>query len=941
MSKKAQVSFGSGEISPALYARRDLDKHESALASTKNCFISPEGGISNRQGLHYAETIKNILSEGARLIPFAFNVEQQYALEFGDYYMRVIRNGSYVYEAAKTIVGITKASPGVVEITSHGYTDGDQLYFSDVAGMPELNNRSALVANGATNTFELTDFDGVAIDTSGYSAAATNGSSAKAYEIVSPYSVAVLQQDPNDPTKPGLKYTQSQDTMTITLKGFPTYNITRTDHDAWTLLPEVYSPTQAGPTAIDITPAATGAATTAYKVTAVDAEGEEESLPGRSNTTFTITGATNASPCVITVGTTPTSDVGDEVEIDSVVGMTQLNDRRFIVDAVSGNDISLRDEDSTDHTAYASAGTLYATYDEITNSHVTANNSIAFTAAANASKYNIYRREDGLFGFIGSTQGPPFVDNNSETIEDESDTPPIFRDPFQADGDRPQTTTFFEARKAYAGSALGPQEFHLSRTNAFNNFAYSSPRRATDAIQRTINSRQINEIRHLVPLNNLLLLTSGAEWRVFAGSEDSITPNSIIVKPQTHHGSSHVRPLIIGGSVLFVQRQGNIVRDLQYRLQNDSYQGDNRSLLARHLFENRRVVEWDYSEVPDSLVWVVMTDGKLLSMTYVPEQELYAWTSHETRGDVESLCIVEESNDPIIYMIVKRTVGGKTRRFIEYLRPRLFDEESDAKFLDSMLTLDNPVTITGFTSASPCVVEATAHGFLDGEVIDISKVRVLQDASASDANESDKLLNPYRYAPINRDGWVAANVTANTFEITDSDGGAVDGSSWRLYADSGEARKAVTEVSGLHHLAGSTITALANGNVITGLVVSATGQITLQAPASRIHAGVPYYAEFEALDIEFDDDDGTSTGRKRKVSRVFLNVDRTRGIAAGPTRGKLTNAKEARDKMTTGAISISIRPKHDRGGRYVVRQANPLPMTVLSATPDFNAEEDG
>lgn len=154
MSTIIQRSFASGEIAPALYARVDFFKYQTGLRTCRNFFIMRHGGAANRPGTKFIGEVSDS-SKTVRLIPFIFSEEQTYVMEFGNYYVRFIKDGDYLKEAATTITGITQANPAVVSITAHGYSDGDEVYISSVVGMTEVNGRNFKVANSATNTFSL------------------------------------------------------------------------------------------------------------------------------------------------------------------------------------------------------------------------------------------------------------------------------------------------------------------------------------------------------------------------------------------------------------------------------------------------------------------------------------------------------------------------------------------------------------------------------------------------------------------------------------------------------------------------------------------------------------------------------------------------------------------------------------------------------------------
>lgn len=344
-------------------------------------------------------------------------------------------------------------------------------------------------------------------------------------------------------------------------------------------------------------------------------------------------------------------------------------------------------------------------------------NVITWSAVSGAEKYNIYKESNlsGVHGWIGSATGLSFTDSNLEP--DSGDTPPGARDPF-ASNNHPSVVTYHQQRRVFGGSTSAPQTIWMSQTSNYQNFNVSAPSRDDDAVTLTIASAQVNEIRHFVPLNDLLVLTSGGEFKISGGGSgggDPITPSAAVVRPQSYRGSSHVHPLIIGETALFVQQKGSIVRDLGYSLDVDGYTGNDLSVLSNHLFEGLQIEEWTYAQAPHSIVWAVRSDGVLLSLTYMREHQVWAWCQHDTQGLFESVCSVSEGDEDAVYVAVARTVGGETVRYIERLQSRLVTDVEDAFFVDSGLTYD---------SAPAAIISGLDH--LEGET-----VTVLADGSVS------------------------------------------------------------------------------------------------------------------------------------------------------------------------------------------------------------------
>ena len=192
-SAPALSAFTAGELSPKLEGRIDLEKYRSGCSELTNLLVLPQGGTTRRPGTEFLGQVKDS-ADVTRLIPFQFKTSDTYILEFGDSIMRVYRNGLQVLNSsAKAITGITQANPGVLTSSSHGFSNGDEVYVSISQGMTELSGRNYLVANSTTNTFTLTDLNGKAIDTSSmttYSAGGTQteGSTPSPWDTSSPIS---------------------------------------------------------------------------------------------------------------------------------------------------------------------------------------------------------------------------------------------------------------------------------------------------------------------------------------------------------------------------------------------------------------------------------------------------------------------------------------------------------------------------------------------------------------------------------------------------------------------------------------------------------------------------------------------------------------------------------------------------------------------------------
>jgi len=847
MTNIAIRSFTGGELSPSLYARVDLAKYQQGLRTCKNFLVQRHGGVANRPGTMFVGEV-NDSSETVRLIPFIFNADQTYVLEFGDQYMRVIQNGAHLTETGQSITAVTQANPAVVTITGHGYSNGDEVYISGALGMTELNNRNFKVANVTANTFELTSMSGTNFDSTSLDAYTSGGLAYKIYEIVTPYLEADLSE---------LQFVQSADVVTIVHPSYAPRELARTGHTSWTITTITFAPTIAAPTGVTNT--GSGGSTYRWVVTAIEEDTYQESLASAETTS-----STNPSSTAVTIN---------------------------------------------------------------------------WTAVTGAQEYNVYRFKNGAFGFVGIASSNTFTDDG--ITPDATSSPPITRNPFNASDDYPSAVTYFQQRLCFANTNNNPERVYTSKSGAFKNFTISSPLQDDDAVTFTLAGRQVNEVRHLLDIGELIIMTSGAEWSVEGGSGGVLTPIDVNPKQHSYSGSSNLSPIIISGSALFVQARGNVVRDLGFDFNIEGYRGNDLTIFSTHLFEGKTIVDWTYQQVPNSVVWCVRSDGVLLGLTYVREHQVWAWHRHEfTNGLVENVTVVPEGDEDFLYVVVKRTVDGETRRYVERLSSRFVDSTDleALTYLDSYLTYDGrntgseTMTISGGTTWAydeTLTLTASTSTFV---AADVGNQVFIEDAAGDtirftiDAYTSGTVVTgrPHKTVP---------NSLRNAAVAT-----------WS---------KAVDQVTGLWHLEGQNVSVYADGFVVANpnndsydSISVSNGTATLDKSYAVIHVGLPITSDMETLDI--DQIEGESIADKKKqINRVTLFVESSRGIFAGnsaPTGSNILEGLEElkiRDdegyddpvNLKTGVVEVNIRPEWNSNGRVFIRQTDPLPLSVLAIVP--------
>jgi hypothetical protein len=343
-------------------------------------------------------------------------------------------------------------------------------------------------------------------------------------------------------------------------------------------------------------------------------------------------------------------------------------------------------------------------------------NTITWTTPAPGDRVAVYKENNGVYGYIGATEGTSFRDQN--ILEDLTNTPPKGQNPFNAEGDYPSTLAFHEQRLFFGRTRNRPNAVWATQTSDFENMDYSSPAKGDDALSFAIVGRRVNAINNLVSSTSLLALTSDSIVAVSGGTDSAIGPDGhILPKKQTgYRGSTRMLALDIDDVVFFEPKRGKGVRALGYTFEFDGFRSDDISLFSSHFFEDDEILRWAFQSDPYSCLWVVMTSGKMLCFTWEREQEVWGWTEIVTDGLYEDVTVVDENGESRVYTIVRRTVGGVEKRFYERmsLSPQSGDNLLTVCPLDCAIFQTYEVAqteITGLSHLEGAAVRAYADGF--------------------------------------------------------------------------------------------------------------------------------------------------------------------------------------------------------------------------------------
>ena len=893
VTRNFKQAFSGGEISPEMFGRIDDSKYQQGAATMRNFIAKPQGPAENRPGFAFVKEVKDS-TKTVRLISFTFSTVQTMVIEMGDQYFRVHTQGATL-----------NYSNGAAWNSSTNYGIGDIVLYNGVNYYAKTAHSNSQPPN-ATNWYALP--------------------ADMTYEIPSPY----LETELFD-----IHYVQSADVMTIVHPSHEPKELRRLGATQWELKTINFGSPIASPTGVSVSayiPSSSSTNTDTYEdheyvVTAIGSNLIDESAQSSSSSVSNNIFVTGAKNTIIWNAVTGAARYKVYKEQAGVYGFLGEINNSSTAQSVSVPYASVTDSVSGVHTlTITKADHGFETGDTVNVVNVSGNivagkfivtkissSEIAYVTASNLGS------GDCTIGYVHQ-----IVDNN--IAPDFSRTPPVYDNPFSGSDNFPGAVSYFEQRRVFAGTNNDPQTIYMTKSGTESNMSFSLPIRDDDRIKFRVAAREANTIRHILPLTQLLLLTGSAEWRIASVNSDAITPSSISVKPQSYVGANNAQPVIVNNSMVYAAARGGHVRELGYNWQANGFITGDLSLRAPHLFDNFTISDMALAKAPLPIVWMTSSSGKLIGFTYVPEQQIGAWHQHDTDGTFESVATVSEGDDDVVYCVIKRTINGASKKYIERMGTRLYATQRDSFFVDAGATYNGTNTNTGHH-----VTISGGTNYTRGESVTITANYNLFNAppSLDDVGDAIVLIDGTNYYRCN-----IVSTTSQTIATVKLDRDLPANLRSTAITTYEVARNVISNITWLE---GKTVSILADGAVHPQKVVS-SGSITLDRASSIVHVGLPYESDLQSLPLALQAE-AFGQGRVKNLNHVWVRVLESSGIFAGPSADKLVEAKQRTTEpygsppnLKTEDIKIMLTPTWQDNGQLFVRQSDPLPLTIVGLT---------
>jgi hypothetical protein len=687
-SKDSLISFNAGEFSPYLDARVDLSKFKAGCRQLQNAVVETYGAARRRPGLQFIAEAKHH-DRQCRLEDFRFSTSTTFTLEVGHLYMRFFSNGAQVEKATATAWGT--ATPYVV---GDYVLQGSLIYY-------------CIVAHTA-GTF-ATDL------------AAAKWVQQEIYEIPAPWA----EEDLFD-----LQFAQINDVAYIVHPDYSPYKLSRVTDTNWSLaVVNFLTPPLLDENTNDAYLLA-ASATTGSNIDLVATGGHTPFQASHVGSFWQLSHARAANVVELALtgnGTTATQKAVGQWNVRSYgTWAGELLVQRSLDAGTSWTTVrkySGKSDRNIDAQGLADDEALY---------RLKLENYSASSGSPRALFEVVDAYVDGLVKITAVTDSTHAKVTVIVPLESTGTTDVWREGSWSEVRGYPKAVTLHEQRLIFGGTSYQAQTVWGSVIADFENFAYGAD--DTDAFNYTLGARERNAIQWLSSQSALLIGTAGGEWLMSSGDEvNPIGPTNVVVRRQTNYGSNAIGALLVNSVTVFVQRQGRRVREMTYVFENDRYDGQELTVRAEHI-TGSGLVQMAYQQQRNSIVWAVTEEGTLIGMTYERAQEVQGWHRHTTDGLFESVATIYGSSDDEVWVVVKRTIGGATKRYIERFNPVQWTAKEDCFFVDSGLSYDGAAvgTFSGLDHLEGKTVSILADGaVVPDQVVEGGEITLPDDLTAS------------------------------------------------------------------------------------------------------------------------------------------------------------------------------------------------------------------
>lgn len=493
----------------------------------------------------------------------------------------------------------------------------------------------------------------------------------------------------------------------------------------------------------------------------------------------------------------------------------------------------------------------------------------------------------------------------------------------------PSRVVFHDSRLWFGRTNYEPQKIWGSKIFVYDNYALDT-QDDDDALNLALVSNEANELQWLASTKNLLSGTYGGGFVISSGGDNlAITPDNARADEEIGVGSAPLQPKRIGQFLYFVQRFKKTLRELFYVWDMNSYKAVDRTILSPHILGDG-IIEMDVQNDPDPVLFCVRTEGTLAMLTREPDQEFAAWSRQTTAGTYTSIAIIpsQVADYDEAWVIVERWINGSQKKYVEYFEnPEPPARQDQCVYLHSALTYD-AYNVSSLSAATISLSASSGSVTLTSSTAYFVGANINKRLRAIDA--SGTTLGEGTITGTNSTTSITLSITTNFNSL------AYTAGRWGVSAST---------VSGVDHLEAKTVGILADGVKESLTRTVASGTITMGSNYFVVHVGLSYNQIIYTLPREAATQRGTAQGKLQRINELAFKVNRSYlGFQYGTDVSNLDSLMSVdstlTNSLTTTVIgNLPFRGGYQRGSQIYIKNADPLPIELLSIMATLDTEE--
>jgi hypothetical protein len=784
-----QKAFNSGELSPLAISRSDTAPYKNGLAGCRNMIPTPVGPVVKRSGTRYVAPCANE-SQDSRLVPFSYSNIQSYIFEFAENEIRFFSpsgDGGWVVPAQ------VEFDSSNVDTSNNTVGINQAHYLRDGAGPLRLTTEGTLPTglSEGTDYYAVLDEGGGASSlgfslTSGGSAVSISGAGSGTHYITPDSSI--IQSIPTTYTQQEIweiDFVPSGDILYITHQNHPPRQLERRTASGFAIRDMflIDGPWEDMNKNLGIgmnpstSPSVTQTEPNVFEPGSVDPATDTITIPNHGYDD-------RQGPFDFkTTGTLPAGLSLGPVQFYFII---LVNEHQFQVATTAGGAaVTITDRGSGEHSIHGRS-----------NDNLVMNGDLFNTDSPSKDLLRRFRYRGQI-----TTDGTPewgwgIID---EVTDAKTAVTQVHRDygvnlevPYWRlgafySGNYPARCFIHEQRLWFADTPSIPTGLWGSVVGDFQNFApdegiedYNDNERvATEAsaIFHKLGAGQVDKFAFIAAVRQMIVGTTGAIWPIQATSRlETLTPGNINARPSAVTGAALVKPVLVADEIVYVGASNRKLLAIGFNFERDAFVPQDLSILANH-FTEQKILQLAYTQEPHSVIWGAREDGLLVGVTYERSQRVLGWHGHTLGGtdaEVRSVAVTPDDDQSYdqLWMVVKRTVNGQTRRYIEYFDSPFYTntELEDAPFLDSSLAPydGTPVSeITGFSHLEGESVYAVADGVWIGPLTVVGGIVQLEEP-ASKIRVGLNFQSYVKLLPLESDGVPGGTLSDRTKSVKES-----------------------------------------------------------------------------------------------------------------------------------------------------------------------------